>query len=204
MRKFATKISSRQNSVNQYFGMQIHILYFNCINRIRRRKGRLAPAPSASWSPLSRPCWHKWQSATCKFWIKGKNLTWKEPVTLEDSVDCSFTDAVSFGKRRAVPMYKCLFPDVADVHGPPPLVSVHLHVAAHGYLVFWLAYLVFWLAYLVFWLAYLIFWLAYLVFWLAYLVFWLTYLVFWSELQKAFKLAQALFSPKKLAQIMRK
>ena len=59
MRKFATKISSRQNSVNQYFGMQIHILYFNCINRIRRRKGRLAPAPSASWSPLSRPCWHK-------------------------------------------------------------------------------------------------------------------------------------------------
>ena len=26
--------------------MQIHILYFNCINRIRRRKGRLAPAPS--------------------------------------------------------------------------------------------------------------------------------------------------------------
>ena len=26
MRKFATKIVSRQNSVNQYFGIQIHIL----------------------------------------------------------------------------------------------------------------------------------------------------------------------------------
>ena len=28
MRKFATKIVSRQNSVNQYIGMQIHILVF--------------------------------------------------------------------------------------------------------------------------------------------------------------------------------
>ena len=29
-------------------------------------------------------------------------------------------------------MDQSLSPDVADVHGAPPLVSVHLHVAAHG------------------------------------------------------------------------
>ena len=33
MRKFATKIVLRQNSVNQYFGMQIHIFYINYFNR---------------------------------------------------------------------------------------------------------------------------------------------------------------------------
>ena len=30
-------------------------LYFNC--NIRKRKGRLAPPPCASWSPLSQSCW---------------------------------------------------------------------------------------------------------------------------------------------------
>ena len=61
-----------------------------------------------------------------------KEFIGKEPATLENSVDCSFTDAVSFGKGRAIPKYQSLYPDVAEVHGAPPLVSVHLYVAAHG------------------------------------------------------------------------
>ena len=58
----------------------------------------------------------------CKFVSK--------PATLEDCVDCSFTDAVSFDKWWAVPLDEYLLPSVADVHGAPPLVSVHLHLAA--------------------------------------------------------------------------
>ena len=41
MRKFATKIVSRQNSVNQYFGMQIHIFYFIYFKSAQEKKGNL-------------------------------------------------------------------------------------------------------------------------------------------------------------------
>ena len=47
------------------------------------------------------------------------------------SVQGSFAKAVGSGKGRPIPMDHGLLADVADVHGPPPLVGVHLHVAAH-------------------------------------------------------------------------
>ena len=50
-------------------------LYFNC--NIRKRKGRLAPPPCASWSPLSQSCWPSLQSSTYKLWTKGKNLNFQ-------------------------------------------------------------------------------------------------------------------------------
>ena len=68
VRKFATKIASRQNSVNQYWEVKFTFIFLAATfdHEIMKRKGRLALPPWASWSPLSQPCWQSLRSATYK------------------------------------------------------------------------------------------------------------------------------------------
>ena len=70
---------------------------------------------------------------TVKSTIKGGNYIGQKPATLEYPVDGCFTQAVGCDKGRAIPMYQGFTSDIADVHGPPPLVGVHLHIAAHRF-----------------------------------------------------------------------
>ena len=68
VRKLATKIATRQNSLNQYWEVKFTFIFLAATfdHEIMKRKGRLALPPWASWSPLSLPCWKSLRSATYK------------------------------------------------------------------------------------------------------------------------------------------